>query len=201
MDGYHKTNIPWLNATPLFIIRQNHGGKAQHGLLLQNKYIMVECDTAIYRETKSRAEGTPWAVIPWLNATSPFIIRQNHGVRHTMGNYHRTNIPWLNATSPFIVRQNHGVRYTMDGYYRTNIPWLNAASPFIIRQNHGVRHNIGNYYRTNIPWLNATSPFIVRQNLGLWGTPSMLSQIKIAYRGCNIMIRYPTIMWQTLRRH
>ena len=130
-----------------------------------------------------------------------FIIRQNHGERHTIGGYHRTNTSWLNAISPFIIRQNHGGRHTMGYYYRTNIPWLNATSPFIIRQNHRGRHNIGDYHRTNISWLNAISPFIVRQNHGLWGTLSMLSQIKIAHRGCNIMIRYPTIIWQTLCRH
>ena len=30
------------------------------------------------------------------------------GVEHTIGGYHRTNTSWLNATQPFIVRQNHG---------------------------------------------------------------------------------------------
>ena len=63
MGYYYRTNIPWLNATPPFIIRQNHGRKAHHWRLSQNKYTMVECDSAIYHKTKSRGEGTTLAVI------------------------------------------------------------------------------------------------------------------------------------------
>ena len=63
MGGYHRANIPWLNATPPFIIRQNHEGKARHGRLSQNKYTIVECNITVYHKTKSRAEGTPLAII------------------------------------------------------------------------------------------------------------------------------------------
>ena len=61
--GYHRTNTSWLNATSPFIIRQNHEGKAYHGQLSQNKYIMVECDTTIYHKTKSRFWGNTINVI------------------------------------------------------------------------------------------------------------------------------------------
>ena len=63
MGGYHRTNTSWLNATPLSIIKQNHGGKTHHGRLSQNKYTMVECDITVYYKTKSQGEGTPWAII------------------------------------------------------------------------------------------------------------------------------------------
>ena len=33
------------------------GGKAQHWLLLQNKYTMVECDITIYYKTKARGKA------------------------------------------------------------------------------------------------------------------------------------------------
>ena len=109
INGYHRTNIWWLNVAPSFIIRQNHGERHTIGG---------------YHRTNTS----------WLNAISPFIIRQKHGVRHTMGSYHRTNISWLNATSPFTVRQNHGLGEHYQCYHKLKSHIEVATSWFVTQQ-------------------------------------------------------------------